>query len=722
MQLRIHVGFMPEEVSAKLKPCLDRRRSERSIIIISRDDPVGNAALFEQPLLRYKGLCASLEQGRWASLFSPILRSDVDDVCETLTQKIERHMDFDIRDYRLADLKCKLKDTKDGRPPLTVMRVGQGSVSDIFFQLPEMGFQPNLSVRLAEGVFQGVLDWLATLDPNLYGDINLDIFGAGGSVNASCSPGSMHAIQAVFSIRRLLKTTCFTSKLALKYLSDSGMDNKPGVVLQSGELLDHFLAQEVSRYILLVLASDLESYSLSRPYLEYLKRKAPDYRQCSEKVNTLVAKNVEIDADINRLYSCMGLSEEPSVKKAIIESLSIRKAQKKQIEAELKYFSDEKKVIEQKEIDGIKAIADIVAPGERRQLLRDLLARSVRNLPPHSVSCSAGMFLDAMMKRACNKLFGSYVSDANMEDDICIELDTHLKKWVSRFNEEHVTTIQLMSTCRRVHCDPYCIPDDVVKAFKNWACDKKYSLEHYVSAVVWGVSGFDQRYLPETASWDLEGIDHEEVAQRLGFRTTCKNGQKIILDPFWREIATDLLDDIISGKAFPPSIDQEEREGLAKEFVMLKDKLMFWSANGFSVPADIQQGLEKHLKTFLNKCSLRFENEANELCYQVWIRQGSWGGNAAQSLFTLAEPLDASRPEEYAGLVDRAFYVSTNIVALQQRGKELIEQQSLKEQLAQVNSRIQNLSSEVEQLRRRIAEAGRGGATPVTVLGLNIPT
>src|SRR3990167_3972149 len=217
--LCIHLGFMPEEMTAKLKCDLKREHiwDQESMLIITRDNFNKNDELFEQAFDCYPScLREAKEKQHYFSLFPQNPQDTNTTDFDGLKSHFEKFLNFNVKAHRLDGPKKKLP---DGPPELTVLKIGTGGLRSIYLQFPEMGSQPVLALKLVMGLFQGILEWLAVQEKKPE-QINCYSFGAGGALSPERGPGSVNKIKAVFSFRRWNKNNKFKSICTLRTLND----------------------------------------------------------------------------------------------------------------------------------------------------------------------------------------------------------------------------------------------------------------------------------------------------------------------------------------------------------------------------------------------------------------------------------------------------------------------------------------------------------------------
>ena len=667
MLLRMHMGFMAEELSAKLIPQLNSLPEGASVLVITRDDVLADELLFEQSVQNYNRLSSALAFRQIARTFDPTLPGVGS--LSFVRQHMEKYIDFDYTNYQFQGdgVKRKLKGGNGNRAKLTIIKIGNpsSSPSDVYVQFPEMGSQPTLAVKLVNGILHGLLHWLA--DPRFgYTRLYAESFGAGGSMHENHLPGRITEVKAVWRIRRLIENRLFVSESGLRFLGDSSSDWQMVYRTQPGE--NHDLMQEAARYFLIRLAG--MAYGFSMSFRRYLKEEHTEYKrvvdcekECDRRIRQLnfaiagaLAHGECVEAD--------GMAQE--AEQIYLEKANAKTA-REQIEDQMQQRLD--KMVEKLSPRTFEPFVEGAILSRLDSRLRIVPELAVNK---HSVSCSAGIYVDQTMKEAGNTLLGDHAGNANMEDDLAAEVEHHIRETLEQLSREFrlEQPMPFRFGCYRVACDPYLIPDTSKNAFIAWAKAGQFTVDQYREAILWAAGGFKSEDLPQSAQWTLDGIEPEAIEPAaiepavIGLKTNAKDGADIVIDPFWREIGTDLVTDIIDGKAFIPAVPDDIRHGLSQAFSDIRRNLLRGGAQD---------------ETFLNyiKVSLLDFLRANELLPQgdddapaeVWIRCVSWCGNREQSLKALAE---ANANDNIDTLLDRAFYVSSNIPALMARGNDRV--------------------------------------------------
>ena len=215
------MGFMAEELSSKLKSRLrDLTKEAASVLVITRDNVLADELLLEQSVLAYEGLAPALSNGQYTQTF-PIVSVPEGGELKVLRKNIERHTNFSFTDCQLKGprVKQKLKGDEETRTRLFITKIGKDAsrITDVYLQFPEMGYQPNLAVKLMAGILRGLLEWFVQCDSPAYNKLYFEAFGAGGSMHPDYPPGISAQVKGVWSVRRFLRKQHFVGASALKF-------------------------------------------------------------------------------------------------------------------------------------------------------------------------------------------------------------------------------------------------------------------------------------------------------------------------------------------------------------------------------------------------------------------------------------------------------------------------------------------------------------------------
>ncbi len=205
-EIKIHLGFMPEEVASVLKPIINNRMGtdaaaqtpdNESVIIISRGDIKDD--LFEQfvsnfGIQKYDEVSSTLQ----ADPGSPA-------ICEKIASTLGQFLDgADLQASLIVGAKTKMQEhMSGGRPNISVGRIGTGPVTRICIQLPEMGFQSDLAAVYTMGMIDAIAKH--ALDPTI--PVTVSSYGAGGSAHEDLVPGQMNNCDAVLNLRTHIDLT-----------------------------------------------------------------------------------------------------------------------------------------------------------------------------------------------------------------------------------------------------------------------------------------------------------------------------------------------------------------------------------------------------------------------------------------------------------------------------------------------------------------------------------
>lgn len=293
---------------------------------------------------------------------------------------------------------------------------------------------------------------------------------------------------------------------------------------------------------------------------------------------------------------------------------------------------------------------------QRAQILFELAARrgasagaKIRELVKRStqaggtVSLTVSFFGGDSMKEAGRALG---LADVNMEDYHILKVCRSMRKGGGKYPPIHAASV------RRINCDPAEIPKDVLTTFDRVAQASSMTVSAYVDAIRWGLAGCDVPDTPATGHWKdlVAAIIKDRDNYFIPF--DGKHGKGIVLDPFFREIASDLPEFLEKGVAFAEhekrSISSRTLDDLAKRARFLRSA---------SDAASQTNKITELVEILRDGCGL--SKDGGRLA--VWVRPGKW----------LAKPatcrLDRLRfTGPFSPNADKAFYRSSNLVALQQ--------------------------------------------------------
>ena len=422
--MRIHIGFMAEELSAKLKITL--LQPGVSVIIITRDD-VREGFLFEQPLARFQGVKEAIESYQYGMTFADPPSTNTPIQVKSLITHLEKEFIFDLEDFRLPQ-KSKLT---GNRAKLTVIFTNPNlPFTDVYVQFPEMGFQSTLAPLLCKKLFKGLFSFLKpTLSPNE--SFVFDAFGAGGSMNPDLPPGSMDRIMAVLNIRTSLE------KLNSKGIK-SRIDFRPMDLSNKVRFAEYSLEAKRDMESNEVTQKTLEMQEASRVYFLKQKQILDRIDPSTQYRNFLINKELTYGELTKRVAHAINTPKPALDKAGLFTSTEVLlpDASEHQLST-LTQFLEEINSLHIKHLDGLLTH------------LKDMsdLPPLIKNLLPHSVSIAASMFVDDAMKSVGYRLLGKKAASVNMEDDLVIKVNKYSKTLLQELFPESKVEFY----CFRVH-------------------------------------------------------------------------------------------------------------------------------------------------------------------------------------------------------------------------------------------------------------------------------
>ena len=232
----------------------------------------------------------------------------------------------------------------------------------------------------------------------------------------------------------------------------------------------------------------------------------------------------------------------------------------------------------------------------------------------------------------------------------------------------------------RIQCDPKEIPPGVIKKFQTFATEpgSMLTLEGYVKVILWGLRGVlksdieENKELKDTIYWKFLDKFDDLVEIKKYFWSFVKTEDKHefwIPDPFYVEIATDFVKDL---SEMNPGIDEfKPGPGVTKEQIKSKAKkiLKAWkreqndSLESILKPESATYLAARDLMEDLSTCGF----DAGFGRMKTWLRPEKWSKKIRKPTLQ-----DASGEFDGAAL-DRAFYKSSNVMALQTMAGEFSE-------------------------------------------------
>ncbi|HXP01263.1 MAG TPA: hypothetical protein VN813_12230 [Luteibacter sp.] len=301
-------------------------------------------------------------------------------------------------------------------------------------------------------------------------------------------------------------------------------------------------------------------------------------------------------------------------------------------------------------------------------VIAELVARYATDKVKPEVSGTSSWFIGDAQKKAFAAVG---VTGCNMEDYWVIRAlrEIVLQRGVVAPGERGMEPVLARGFVTRVNADPLEIEPAVAEAFQNDLRRKRLNRRDYVDLLRWGLLGLPlegegERGMPPVAAWQFANdavFDEPErntFARHLyGFLVEGRE-DVVVPDPFFIEIATDLLKDcarLPASKADvfveAPAQDRLEAIGLAAQHA-----LNVWRDAG-QVPGE---AVTVALREFVDTLAVRaaFALDGDEV--KIWLRPGKWKGVRQGTL-------QDARGETFGhAAVDRAFYKASNLVALRE--------------------------------------------------------
>ncbi len=384
-------------------------------------------------------------------------------------------------------------------------------------------------------------------------------------------------------------------------------------ILFTGEPSDDFLeAREMARYAYLTMASK-EIANEARPTADYMAGD-DQWLEANKKLKAASAELRQLNPQEDNTQ--------------ILQKIEKNKTTMEQRE---KVFRD--KIIKK------------LAPKKTGLLSAGENLKSNPIQPPSMLSVAMDIFLGEDEKKAAATL-GARICD--MEDDIILRaLMTS-----DYYKNKHITSLDVT----RIACDPCHLSEKFKETLGTWAQKTRYTKETYIAAIMWGLDGKNMTTWPKESHWgfyDELKSDEDEKEEKCFYKTTDHDQGEIVIDPFWREIGTDFVQE---------TQDMLKSKGNQIDYKKIEDiKIKF--AKG--------EGTKELAEDLFNLCTKVWEGqgvklkESNSDKYKIWVRESSWGR---------AQTLDlTSNDIKNGGYPNRTLYVSSNMAALAKEAQALYE-------------------------------------------------
>ena len=165
---------------------------------------------------------------------------------------------------------------------------------------------------------------------------------------------------------------------------------------------------------------------------------------------------------------------------------------------------------------------------------RDAFTHQRKHGAEFTITASANLFFTEQIKNAV----ASYgAKTVEMEKQIIIYmLNTILRRPQAgiHLNKTFIT---------KIAADPNKISAETVAILDAWTENATMSLDDYMDAYIWNRNGSRFRDVPPSAAWTaVSTLDEDKMETE--FISYDYHGQKKVMNPFWKEIGTDLLKEI----------------------------------------------------------------------------------------------------------------------------------------------------------------------------------
>lgn len=620
--LEIYMGVMSEEVSPMLKSSLSVNKTHGSTLVISRSNirPKkfgGTGELFEQDLSLYS---QDLEHINNISVTTDSNFESINhesDIVRQLTKKIKEKTSkkvIDIEAHLVPGLKSKMTKfiDKDGQAIISVAKIGSGRIERIFIQLPEMGFQASLCYQYGVAILDAICECF-TSEKIMF----TTTFAGGGSISTDIKPGT---------------TANFTNSIGIRVYKVPGKNEYIGKILISNADEEFTLFQTDP--------CKNQYYALELARFVFLKLGHIKYKLNSTYINNVISQQ---NQDNNRPITDI----EKEIEQNIINNVE-------QLDIDFLRYQLIKKLK-----NGSTSIAGSIFLGELEKEAGNNIGKMIAaNNSEKDFSTNNNMMAINNNKIDFYQYSNTAVISANMEDDIIFKMYNHIAYDIKKNYSYSYTLL-------RTACDPFRISKGVKKQLQEWTQKAEYTLDSYVDAVLWRFSGFDNSFLTKNAHWTFYDSFKNTPNSVLFYKTKMHmaDGEQIVIDPFWREIGTDFITDVLEiGE------EKNDLDNIREEF---KNILLVKKPNHLNNESNEILTIKKKLETVLVKSLDNLHLNKADGKYQVWIRKGSWANNIGNQLNSVDFIHSAN--------ADRAFYVSTNVIALIENAenyfKNLIEKQ-----------------------------------------------
>jgi hypothetical protein len=310
--------------------------------------------------------------------------------------------------------------------------------------------------------------------------------------------------------------------------------------------------------------------------------------------------------------------------------------------------------------------------------IKDVIRRLVTNYAGTSkatpeISGTSNWFISAAQKEAFAAIG---ITGCNMEDYWVLRSMRRcaLERVKVEPRERSMYPVFDRGFLTRANADPLRIEPDVARAFQTDVSTKKLSRQDYASLLLWGLQGVPlkgdgEAGMPAVARWkfaDAPVFSQGNTFAKHLYGFLVPGGEEVIVpDPFFSEIATDLL------KSCKASLDAKARSGTVGNEVFAASPgneviealgvaagavFARWNEAGQKPTPAVREALAAFVNTLADRAGFATADGV-----KVWLRPGKWQNIRANSI------QDLPRETVFTdAAVDRAFYKSSNLIALQE--------------------------------------------------------
>jgi hypothetical protein len=242
----------------------------------------------------------------------------------------------------------------------------------------------------------------------------------------------------------------------------------------------------------------------------------------------------------------------------------------------------------------------------------DTLENAINNPFAQKITTSGNVFFTEHDK-AASQIYGSQTVE--MENNLFIQLFNHNLR---RFNV-------IGANVTKIAADPYVIETQITEELNNWAASATFTLQDYMDAYRWAEAGQSFKNF-EKGRWDAaenlyKNPENSDLRKRLwDVSEEPKNpNDPRIVNPYWKEIGTDMLREIEDGKAF--SLKRIEKLIQSKpELVGIKNQLQKDAKEVNTSPSLSKEDKDKKVEAIFKVYLDNFLQTKDEKRYKIYAR------------------------------------------------------------------------------------------------------